>query len=79
MVLHLAAWKEAVRERIAGVRVVLPADGDFPPVGDLSEAAWSSALELLERSHTGSYEMQWQASPIRGSMSLSSRVWYPST
>jgi hypothetical protein len=51
MVLHLAAWKGAVRQRLAGERVKLPVDGDFPPVEDTSEASWGSALELLERRH----------------------------
>ena len=51
MVLHLAAWKGAVRQRLAGERVKLPVDGDFPPVVDMSEDAWSSTLESLERRH----------------------------
>lgn len=49
MVLHLAAWKGAVRQRLAGERIKLPVDGDFPPVGETSETAWKNALELLER------------------------------
>jgi uncharacterized damage-inducible protein DinB len=32
MVLHLAAWKGEVRQRLAGERVRLPAEGDFPPM-----------------------------------------------
>ena len=51
MVLHLAAWKGAVRQRLAGERVKLPVDGDFPPVRDISEASWRGALEWLERRH----------------------------
>ena len=51
MVLHLAAWKGAVRQRLAGERIKLPADGDFPPVRDTGEEAWRSALELLGRRH----------------------------
>lgn len=49
MVLHLAAWKGAVRQRLAGERIKLPVDGDFPPVGETGETAWKNALELLER------------------------------
>ena len=51
MVLHLAAWKGAVRQRLAGERIKLPVDGDFPPVRDTSGEAWAGALELLERRH----------------------------
>jgi hypothetical protein len=51
MVLHPAAWKGAVRQRLAGERIKLPVDGDFPPVGETDEAAWKSALELLGRGH----------------------------
>lgn len=51
MVLHLAAWKGAVRQRIEGERVVLPVDGDFPPVPVVSEEAWRNSLELLEQRH----------------------------
>jgi uncharacterized damage-inducible protein DinB len=49
MVLHLAAWKGAVRQRLAGERIKLPVEGDFPPVKDRSEETWRSALRLLER------------------------------
>ncbi len=51
MVLHLAAWKGAVRQRIGGERVVLPVDGDFPPVPETSEETWQETLRLLERRH----------------------------
>lgn len=51
MVLHLAAWKGAVRQRLGGAAVSLPEEGDFPAVGDTSEAAWAAALALLERRH----------------------------
>src|ERR671932_307475 len=51
MVLHLAAWKGAVRQRLAGERIKLPVDGDFPPVRDTRVEAWAGALELLERRH----------------------------
>ena len=51
MVLHLAAWKGAVRQRIEGERVVLPVEGDFPPVPEATEDAWKSTLDLLARRH----------------------------
>ena len=63
MVLHLAAWKGAVRQRLAGERVRLPADGDFPPVADTGEEAWKGALALLERRHE---ELQEAAARVPG-------------
>ena len=51
MVLHLAAWKGAVRRRLEGFPVKLPEEGDFPPVEDTSAEAWAAALSLLERRH----------------------------
>ena len=45
---HLAAWNSAIRGRIGGERVDTPAEGDWPPVGDVSEAAWRRALEWLD-------------------------------
>jgi len=51
MVLHLAAWKGAVRQRLGGAAVRLPEEGDFPEVEDAGEEAWAAALALLERRH----------------------------
>ncbi|MFO0956111.1 MAG: DinB family protein [Isosphaeraceae bacterium] len=52
LVSHLAAWVEVVTIRIDEWRpLVEPDDGDFPPVTDLSPAAWAAALERLHRSH----------------------------
>jgi uncharacterized damage-inducible protein DinB len=48
MVLHLAAWKGAVRERLEGRAIKLPSDGDFPPVTDTSEQSWKRALSRLD-------------------------------
>ena len=51
MVLHLAAWKRVVRQRLEGRRVRLPEEGDFPAVGETSAEAWRGALALLARRH----------------------------
>jgi uncharacterized damage-inducible protein DinB len=51
LVLHVAAWNGAVRRRLEGEPVREPAEGDFPPVTDASEAAWAGALETLAESH----------------------------
>ncbi len=47
LVLHIAAWMDAVRERIANGPVAIPADGDWPDITDTSEAGWQSTMELL--------------------------------
>lgn len=47
IVLHLAAWKDEVRNRIEGKPVGEPAEGDWPEVSDTSEAAWQASLALL--------------------------------
>lgn len=52
MVNHLAAWVEVVAIRITERReAVEPEAGDFPPVTDTSEEAWSAALDDLDRQH----------------------------
>ncbi len=52
IVLHVAAWKDAVRRRLAGERVVTPAEGDFPSVVETDATAWRNAIEMLETRHT---------------------------
>ena len=47
LVLHIAAWMDAVRERIENGPVVEPADGDWPLIADTSEAGWQQTLALL--------------------------------
>ena len=51
IVLHIAAWKEAVRRRLRGDAVELSPDQDWPRLLDTSEKAWISALEALKRAH----------------------------
>lgn len=52
LVLHMAAWKNEVRERLSGRAAADPAEGDWPPVGDTSDERWRQALASLERAHT---------------------------
>jgi len=49
IVLHVAAWMDAVRERIENHDVRLPAEGDWQEVVETSEAAWARTLDKLER------------------------------
>jgi len=52
IVQHLTVWNEVPRRRLAGERLQsLPAERDWPPVEDVSAAAWRSALAALEGSH----------------------------
>jgi uncharacterized damage-inducible protein DinB len=51
LVLHIAAWDDAVRRRMTGIAVKLPAKKNFPPVTDTSEAAWENTLQQIRRVH----------------------------
>jgi uncharacterized damage-inducible protein DinB len=51
LVLHIAAWDDAVRRRVSGKAVSLSAQQNFPPVTDTSEAAWRNAVEYLKHTH----------------------------
>ena len=51
LVLHVAAWKNEVRRRLSGAAAGEPQEGDWPPVGEVSEASWQAAREHLELSH----------------------------
>lgn len=45
---HLAAWNGAIRRRIEGELLDTPAEGDWPPVEDTTEAGWRRALDWLD-------------------------------
>jgi uncharacterized damage-inducible protein DinB len=51
LVLHIAAWNDAVRRRTGGQAVSLTEKQNFPPIPDKSEAAWRAALEHLKKTH----------------------------
>lgn len=51
IVLHVAAWMGAVRERIEGGDVRMPAEGDWREVTDTGGAAWLRALDHLDARH----------------------------
>jgi uncharacterized damage-inducible protein DinB len=51
LVLHIAAWDDAVRRRTGGKAVRLSAKQNFPPVTDTSDAAWRKAIEHLQHTH----------------------------
>jgi len=51
LVLHIAAWDDAVLRRAGGKAVSLKDKENFPPVTDTSEAAWKQAVEHLKNTH----------------------------
>lgn len=51
LVLHITAWDNAVRRRLAGEAVELSDEQNFPSVMDASEGAWRRAVESAKRVH----------------------------
>jgi len=51
LLLHIAAWDDAVRRRTGGTAVTLSDEQNFPPVKDTSEAAWRQAIEFAKNTH----------------------------
>jgi uncharacterized damage-inducible protein DinB len=51
LILHVAAWDDAVRRRTGGKAVTLSDQENFPPVHDTSEAAWRKAVDHLKHTH----------------------------
>lgn len=56
IVLHIAAWENAVRRRLEGEVVVLSNEEDWPPIIDTSATAWKIALTALETSNKQLHE-----------------------
>lgn len=54
LVLHIAAWDDAVHRRIVTGKAVKLTDAqNFPPVKDKSKGAWKEALAGLKKTHDG--------------------------
>jgi len=51
LVLHIAAWDGAVLKRTGGTAVELSDEQNFPPVKDMSGAAWRQAIEHAKLIH----------------------------
>ncbi len=50
LVNHIAAWNLIVRHRVAGESVEVTPEMDWPPVLEISEVAWTRALDHLKES-----------------------------
>jgi uncharacterized damage-inducible protein DinB len=51
ILLHIAAWDDVICRRIGGAAVTLTDEQNFPPVNDVTEAAWSHAIESSKKTH----------------------------
>jgi uncharacterized damage-inducible protein DinB len=51
LVLHMTAWKNEVRRRIGGAPAGEPQEGDWPSVGETTDARWTEARAGLDRAH----------------------------
>lgn len=51
LVLHIAAWDGAALRRIAGEKVQLTGEANFPVVPKPTEAAWRKAFAQAKRTH----------------------------
>lgn len=51
LVLHIAAWDDAVTRRAGGTAFMPTDEQNFPKVKDTSEAAWRTAVEHMTETH----------------------------
>ncbi len=52
LVHHIGSWKTISQHRLGGENVEITPERDWPPVWEVSEAAWKRALENLMESHS---------------------------
>ena len=52
ILLHATAWSNEVSRRLAtGVGAAAPEEGDWPPVGETTDAAWQATRRAHEETH----------------------------
>ena len=51
LVLHVTGWKREVARRVGGAPAREPAAGDWPVVGEPTEARWRAAVTDLDAAH----------------------------
>jgi uncharacterized damage-inducible protein DinB len=52
LVLHMTSWAREVRGRLEGQEARDPIDGDWPPVGAVTEERWADAQRDLLEAHS---------------------------
>ena len=55
LLLHVTAWVRAVNTRLKNQAIELQGDANFPPVAQVSDAAWKEAADDLRRAHRELY------------------------
>ena len=51
LVLHMTGWKNETARRLSGALACMPIEGDWPEVGEPTEARWREAIARLETAH----------------------------
>jgi len=51
LVLHVIGWKNETARRLAGAVACMPVEGDWPDVGEPTEARWQETLTRLHSAH----------------------------
>jgi uncharacterized damage-inducible protein DinB len=51
LVLHIAAWEQAILRRLHGDRAQLPTEEDWPAVVITTDEAWEQTKQLLKQGH----------------------------
>ena len=51
LVLHMIGWKDETTRRLAGGVARMPAEGDWPAIGEATDERWQQALARLDASH----------------------------
>src|SRR5215469_16443635 len=83
LVLHIAAWDDAVRRRIGGAALTLSDEENFPAVKDTSESAWEDTrllrflLHVQRRRAARTLSCRPDSSPEKIQAVEGSRVGYP--
>ena len=81
LVMHMYCWRNFVYQHLAGnaeYKVKLNSTNDWPTSYEQTEATWSEALELLEKSQTGLVEVfeKFDDSKLEESMHGRKFNWY---
>jgi uncharacterized damage-inducible protein DinB len=51
LVLHMTGWKQEVTRRLSGAPASMPDAGDWPEIGEPTDARWYDALQDLDAAH----------------------------